>query len=320
LGSEELYLTLGIKSLTMKNLTISLLIICCGLFSCSNPGSQKTPVVNNVPDTVGYYAARNMKGIAAFKIGETTRLQALKIIKDEIRKDSRRFKESDYKEMPKYQGYEASYPDYTFDKNGNIASTFNREYFDLIIKESKYDTIKSYLKEDLLDREIFGCPNIKAINIFQYYIGDIELMSFELKFYRDTLYRISCNQEEKIESGFKEKYGDGKSIINNQWKTPLGIKSEAPENDAMRKKSQLLKIDEKHIWENQNVKAVSQTYIRYVYAGGNDTFSDATSDSFFVMESKDTKLKERISECEGIANRVRERLEAEKKQKELNGL
>jgi hypothetical protein len=304
----------------MKNLIVILLIICISIFSCNNPTSQKNVVVNNVPDTVGYFAARNMKGLASYKIGETTYKQALKKIKDEIRKDSKRFKETNYKETPRYNGYNANYPDFTFDKNGNISGTFNREDFGYIFKEVKYDTLDSYLKEDLLDREIFGCPNIRAINIFQYYIGDIELMSFELKFYRDTLYKISCNQEEKIESGFKENYGDGKSIVNNQWKTPLGIKSEAPENDAMRKKSQLLKIDEKHIWENQNVRAVSQTYIRYVYAGGSDTFSDAASDSFFVMESKDTKLKERISECEGIASKVRERLEVEKKQKELNGL
>jgi len=304
----------------MKDLTVSLLTICFCFFSCSNPSSQKNSVVNNVPDTVGYFAARNMKGIAAFKIGETTRLQALKIIKDEIRKDSRRFKETDYKEMPKYHGYEANYPDFTFDKNGNISGTFNREYFDLIIKEVKYDTLNSYLKEDLLERDIFGCPKIRAINIFQYYIGDIELMSFELKFYQDTLYKISCNQEDKIESGFKEKYGEGKSTINNQWKTPFGIKNEAPENDALRKKSQLLKIDEKHIWENEFVKATSQTYVLYKYTDGSDSFSDATSDSYFVMESKNTKLLDKITECEDIARKVKQRLEEQKKQKELNQL
>ena len=304
----------------MKNLTVSLLTICFGFLSCSNPSLQKNTAVNNVPDTAGYFVARNMKGIAAFKIGETTRSQALKIIKDEIRKDSRRFKETNYKEMPKYQGYEANYPDFTFDKNGNISGTFNREYFDLIIKEVKYDTLNSYLKEDLLEREIFGCPKIRAISIFQYYIGDIELMSFELKFYQDTLYKISCNQEDKIESGFKEKYGDGKSIINNQWKTPLGIKNEAPENEAMKKKSQLLKIDEKHIWENEFVKAVSQTYILYEYRSGSDSFSDAASDSYFVMESKNKKLHEKITDCEDITIKAKQRLEGQKKQKELNQL
>jgi hypothetical protein len=304
----------------MKTLTVSLLTICLGFISCSNPSSQKNATVSNVPDTIGYFAARNMKGIAAFKIGETTCSQALKIIKDEIRKDSRKFKETNYKEMPKYHGYEANYPDFTFDKNGNISGTFNREYFDLIIKEVKYDTINSYLKEDLLDREIFGCPNIRAISIFQYYIGDIELMSFELKFYQDTLYKIICNQEDKIESGFKEKYGAGRSIVNNQWKTPLGIKNEAPENDAMRKKSQLLKIDEKNIWENQFVKAVSQTYVVYEYRNGSDSFSDAVSDSYFSMESKNAKLHDKITACEDIALRVKQRLELQKKQKELNQL
>jgi len=319
-GSPKKYLTLDINPITMKNLTVSLLIICFGSFSCSNPTSQKNTVVNNVPDTAGYFAARNMKGIAAFKICETKYSQALKIIKDEIRKDSRRFKETNYKEMPKYHGYEAKYPDFTFDKNGNIASSFNREYFDLIIKEVKYDTLNNYLKEDLIKEEIFGCPNIKAIKIFQYYIGDIELMNFELKFYQDTLYKISCNQQDKIESGFKEKYGDGRSIINNEWKTPFGIKNEAPENDAIRKKSQLLKIDEKNIWENESVKAVSQTYIQYEYKGGSDSFSDAYSDSYFAMDSKNTKLKDNITECENNASKAKQRLEEQKKQKELNQL
>jgi hypothetical protein len=304
----------------MKNLTVCLLTICFGFLSCNNPSSQKNSIANNIPDTVGYFAARNMKGLASFKIGETTRSQALKIIKDEIRKDSRRFKETDYKETPRYQGYEANYPDFTFDKNGNISGTFYREYFDLIIKEVKYDTLNSFLKEDLLEKEIFGCPNIKAINIFQYYIADIELMNFELKFYQDTLYKISCNQEEKIESGFKEKYGEGSTFNNNQWKTPLGIKNEAPENEAMRKKSQLLKIDEKHIWENEHVRAVSQTYIRYEYKDGSDNFSDAASDSYFIMESKNTRLLNKITECEDIAIKTKQRLEKLKNQKELNQL
>jgi len=304
----------------MKNLIICLLTICFGAISCSNPTSQKNTVANNVPDTAGYFAARNMKGIASFKIGETTRLQALKIIKDEIRKDSKRFKETNYKEMPRYQGYEANYPDFTFDKNGNISGTFYREYFDLIIKEVKYDTLKSYLKEDFLEREVFGCPNIRAIKIFQYYIGDIELMNFELKFFHDTLFKITCNQEDKIETGFKEKYGDGKSTINNQWKTPFGITNETPENDAIRKKSQLLRIDEKHIWENKLLKATSQKYVRYEYSNGSDIFSDAYSNSYFIMESKNSKLLNRITECESISIKVKQRLEEQKKQKELNQL
>jgi hypothetical protein len=304
----------------MKNFSVWLLIICLGLFSCNNPSSKKNTVVNNGPDTTGYYAARNLKGIASFKIGGTTYSQALRIIQDEIRKDSKKYQETNFKEMPKYNGYEPKHLDFNFDKNGNVVSSFYREDFGLIIKEVKYDTLNSYLKEDLLDEEIFGCPKIKALNIFQYYIGDIELMKFELKFYNDTLFKISCNQEDKIESGFKEKYGAGKSIINNEWKTPLGIRNEAPENDAIRKKSQLLKIDEKHIWENESITAISQTYIRYEYEKGSDSFTDAYSNSYFVIESKNANLKNKISECEKIAIKTKQRLEEQKKQKELNQL
>ena len=111
-----------------------------------------------------------------------------------------------------------------------------------------------------------------------------------------------------------------KSTINNQWNTPFGIKNEAPENDAMRKKSQLLKIDEKHIWENEHVKAVSQTYIRYEYKDGSDNFSDAASDSYFVIDTKNTRLLDKITQCENIATKAKQRLEDQKKQKELNQL
>jgi NADH dehydrogenase/NADH:ubiquinone oxidoreductase subunit G len=289
-------------------------------FSCSNPTSKKNTVVNNVPDTAGYYAARNLKGISAFKIGETTYKQALNIIKDEIRKDSKKYKETNYKVMPKYQGYEAKYPDFTYDKNGNIATTFEREDFGFIYKEVKYDTIASYLKDDLVGEEVFGSPKLKALKIFQYYIGDIELMNFELKFFQDTLYNISSNQEDKVESGFKEKYGEGRTVKNDVWKTPFGIKNEAPENDEIMKKSKVLKIDEQHIWENKLIKAVSQTYIEYEYKDGGDSFSDAHSDSYFSIDSKNIILQNKITECKNLANKSRERLEAQKKQKEINQL
>lgn len=296
----------------MKNITVSLLIICFGFLSCSNPSSQKNTVVNNVPDTAGYFAARNMKGIASFKIGETNYSQALKIIRDEIRKD---YQETNSNEMPKYRGYEPKFMVFKYDKNGNPVSWFYREDYGSIIKEVKYDTLKSYLKGDLdylsFDTEIFGCPKIKSINMFSYYIGDIELTRFELKFYQDTLYKISCSQNDKIEDGFKAKYGNGRLIDNSVWKTPRGKTNVRPENDAIRKKSQLLKIDKEHIWENESVMAVSLTYIEYKH---EDTYSSL----YFVIESKNTKLKDKITECEDVAIKAKQRLEEQKKQKEFN--
>lgn len=304
----------------MNRLIFFLVILSFGLFSCTDPTSKNNKQVNNVPDTVGYFAARNLKGLATFKIGETTYKEALKNIKDEIRKDSKKGKETNYEKMPHYTSYYAYYDDFRYDKNGNISGTYQREYFDMIIKEVESDTIEKYLKDDFLKKGNFGLPTFKSIEMNEYYIEDLELRSFELKFYKDTLYEIKCVQNEKLESGFKVKYGEGKKSVNNEYKTPLGTRSEWPESESMKKNSQVLKIDEVYIWENEKVKAISQTYIQYYYKGSSTHFSDASSNCFFKIETKNEKLKTEISECEKVARKVKERLIEQKKQNEFNKL
>ena len=182
-----------------------------------------------------------MKGLASFIIGESTYTKILNLIKEEIRKDSRRYKETNYKEFPRYTGYQEKYLDYKFDKKGSIASQFYREDFAFIFKEIIYDTISSFLKEDILNREIFGCPSIRELEMFEYYIGDIEIRSLKLKFFNDTLCQISCSQNDKIEQGFKAKYGDGRLINNSVWKTPRGETNVRPENDAVLQKIKIAK-------------------------------------------------------------------------------
>jgi hypothetical protein len=304
----------------MKNLTISLLIICFGFFSCSNPSSQKNTVANNIPDTAGYFAARNMKGLATFKIGESTYSDVLKIIQEEIRQDSKRFnKTTNYKELPNYQGYDPKYPDFKFDKNGKIIGTFYREDFGYNYKEVIYDTLKSYLERDLLEEKIFGCPMERALTMHQYYIGDIEIMSLKLTFYNDTLFQISCFQNSSIESGFRAKYGDGKLIDNTEWQTPSGKTNIRPENPEVLKKSKLMKINTKIIWENKQVKAISSTYIESNYDG--DSYKGAGfSNSYFKMDSKNKRILKEIQECESIASKTRSRLEELKKKTDLNRL
>lgn len=304
----------------MKKLTIPILAIVIGFFSCNNPTSNSNENTNtNLPDTTGYFAARNMKGIGTFKIGESTYSEILKTIKEGIRKDSRRYKESNYKDLPRYSGYEPKYLDYKFDKNGNIASQFYREDFGSIFKEVKYDTIVGYLKKDLLDREIFGCPNIREIRMYDYYIGDIEINSLELKFYKDTLYQINCSQNDKVEEGFKTKYGNGKVINNTVWDTPRGKTNIRPENDAVLKKSKLTKIDEKIIWKNELLKAESQTYCEYKYDG--DKYKGAGySNSYFTIISKNAKITNEIKDCENAAYESKKRLEEQNNQKDINQL
>lgn len=285
----------------MKKVMIPFVIIVLGFFGCNNPSSKNTGTIN-LPDTVGYFAAKNMKGLGSFRLGESTYSQILNIIKEEIRKDSRRYKETNYKELPLYTGYEPKYLDYKFDKKGNIASEFYREDFGSIFKEIKYDTISSFLKEDILKREVFGCPNIRELEMFKYYIGDIEISSLNLKFYKDTLYQITCSQNDKIEEGFKAKYGNGKTIDN-----------------SVKKGDKLLKIDKKTTWENETVKAESQTYIEYKYDG--DKYKGAGYYScLFDMNSKNEKMLREINDCKNAADESKTRFEEQKKRKDINQL
>lgn len=294
-----------------KKLTIPFLVIVIGFFSCNNPTSNSNENTN-LPDTTACFAARNMKGLGTFKIGESTYSEILKTIKEEIRKDSRRYKESNYKDMPRYPGYEPKYLDCKFDKKGNIASQFYRDDFGSIFTEVKYDTINSYLKKDLLEREIFGCPNIREIRMYKYYIGDIELNSFELKFCMDTLYQIKCFQNNKVEEGFKAKYGFGRLINNTVWETPRGKTNKRPENDAVLKKSKLTKIDEKIIWENELLKAESQTYCEYKYDG--DKYKGAGySNSYLTIKSKNERIVSELKDCESAAYTCKKRIEEQSK-------
>ena len=312
------------KYYIMRKKTNTLIIALIFLYSCNNQSPQKKISIDelsNLTDTIGYYAARNMKGLASFKIGESTYSETINQLKEEIRKDSRRFKETNYKESPQYSGYEEKYLDFKFDKKGNIANQFYREDFGSIFEEIKYDTISRYLKKDILNREIFGCPNIKELGMFEYYIGDIKIRSLKLKFYKDTLYQISCTQNNKIEEGFKAKYGNGRLINNSVWKTPRGETNVRPENEEVLKKSQLLKIDEKIIWENESIKTESQTYCKYKYEGDKFIEPDLDSyNSYFNIWLKNELKMNEIKDCENAAYKTKKRLEEQSKQKDINQL
>lgn len=302
----------------MKKIVVPLLMTVVGFISCNNPSSQNIETYN-LSDTTGYFEARNMLGLGAFKIEKSTYSEILNILKEEIRKDSRRYKETNYKETPLYDGYSPKYLDYKFDKTGNISSQFYREDFGGIFKEIKYDTISRFLKEDILNREIFGCPNIRELEMSKYYIGDIEITSLKLKFFNDTLYQINSWQSDKIEEGFKTKYGVGNLINNTVWKTPFGKTNIRPENDAVRQKSQLLKLDEKIIWQNELIITESHTYCEYRYEG--EKFKDAGySNSTFMICTKNKRILENIKICEDNAYIAKKKLKEQDKQKNINQL
>jgi len=179
------------------------------LSSCINKNEQNNNAINNTAnDTTGFYQAKDLQGLSVFIIGNSTYNQVLKHLKSEFKDDK-------------------------------------RYYFYSDIDETKYDTLVSYLEEDLLRRNIFGCPDLRTIEISKYYIGDIEVSYLKLDFFRDTLFNIRCWQNDEIEEGFKSKYGEGRLVNNSVWKTPKGETNIRPENDEILKKSQLLKIDKK---------------------------------------------------------------------------
>jgi hypothetical protein len=286
----------------MKKLLLPLMLSLSITYSCNISNSNKSG--NNESDTIGYYAARNLKGLASFKIGTTTYKQALDTIKAEIRKDSRRYKETNYKEMPKYTGYDAHYEDYKFDKYGNVASTFYREDFGSIFKEITFDTADDNLKEDIFDQNTFGCPNIKVIDMGSYYIGDIEIFEFKLSFFNDTLYKISSTQNSSIDEGFKAKYGAGKFIDN-----------------SIKRGKKVLSIDELYIWENSLVKAESKNYCEYKYKGSEYLGADMnTNISYFIISTKNPALLKKISNCDEKVYKAKERLQSQIEQQNLNKL
>ena len=287
----------------MRTLTVLLILLnLLGLLSCNIPSSQKNNLTDNFPDTTGYFAARNMKGLASFKIGESTYQEILSLIQEEIRKDSKRFKETNYKELSRYNGYQEKYLDYKYDKKGNIASQFYREDFGALYREIKYDTISDFLKEDILSSEVFGCPSIRELEMFEYYVGDIEINSLKLRFYRDTLYQIACLQNDEIEEGFKAKYGIGRSYDN-----------------SIERGDKILKINKKLIRENESIRAESMTYVEYKYNG--DKYEGASySNSYFTIILKNEKIVKQIKDCENVAALIKERLQARNKQKDINRL
>ncbi|HAZ01080.1 MAG TPA: hypothetical protein DCY97_02735 [Marinilabiliales bacterium] len=299
----------------MKAITIVLIVV---FFSSCDFSSNQKQILNNenYSDTSGYYAARNLKGLSSFIIEKTTYIEAINLIKEEIRKDYKRYKDSKYKESPKYFGYEEKFRDFKFDKKGNIASEFYREDFGLIFTEVKYDTLYSLLKNTSYDKEIFGCPNIREIKMSEYFIGNIEINSLLLKFYKDTLFEINCDQKDEIENGFKEKYGAGKFINNTLWKTKFGQTKTEPANDA-----KLLVLDEKHIWENEYIKAESESYCKYKYDG--DKYKGADMNSYyssFEIVSKNKDHEKEIKECSNTAYKAKERLKESKKQNDIDKL
>lgn len=258
----------------MRTYWLMMSVIFSILCSCGDY-SHKDVSQNNKDqksDTVGFYQARDLKGLGNFKIHGSTYKETFKTLTKEFKIDGR----------------------------------YSLEVFNL--KEIHHDTIKSFLAEDLLKEHIFGCPRVSGINVYKYFIGDIEISDLKLTFYQDTLISIECAQNDKIDEGFKLKYGKGKSFNNDLWKTPSGETHERPSDDIMNK-CQLLKIDQKQIWENKSVIATSSFYCVYLYDGDKYLGGDMNSSfHYFSIVSKNLRIKNQMNNCDSIAQKYKEKI------------
>jgi hypothetical protein len=255
------------------------------LNSCKNSSKSDNSKTSDKTDTIGYFEARDLHGLANFIIDKSSYVETFRTLNKEFKEDKR---------------YDNSSP-------------FN-------ITETIYDTTENFLNKDILERRIFGCPNLKAIKVSTYFIGDIEISNLKLTFYQDTLIRVDCAQNDEIEEGFIAKYGNGKSVDNSLWRTPSGETNERP-NDDLIGKSQLLKIDETKTWENKNVIAKSSIYCVYKYDGDKYLGADnSTSIRDFTIVSKHEERNIEMNRCDSLAQEYKLILIESKKRKDFEKL
>ena len=272
----------------MRAFLTVLTVVIIVLSSCKDFSKSENSKTTDNPektDTTGYFEARDLQGLANFIIDKSNYKETFRTLNKEFKEDKRYY----------------------------YSSPFN-------ITEISYDTTESFLNEDILEQRIFGCPNLKALKVSTYFIGDIELTSLKLTFYQDTLIRIDCSQNDKIDEGFSEKYGKGKFIDNSLWRTPSGETNERP-NDNLIGKSQLLKIDETKIWENGNVIAKSSSYCVYKYEGEKYLGADnATSYNNFAIVSKNEERNIEMTRCDSLSQEYKLLLIESKKRKDYDKL
>jgi hypothetical protein len=141
------------------------------LLGCNNPGATRNAQTTDQLDTVGYYAARELKGLYEFILNEITT------------KDLKKIEKHILKETPK-NNYLEGYI--------SIFGLFHE------IKEED-----SFHKRD-------WCDNVRKFETCNFFIGDIEISSLSLTFFNDTLLTIECHPRDKLKEAFIHKYGKGK--------------------------------------------------------------------------------------------------------------
>jgi hypothetical protein len=254
--------------------TFSLMTLVLSIFLCSCLENKKPNGNFSSPssDTIGYYSAKSLNGLGPFQLEKSTYYGTLTALKKEWRKDSR------------------------YDYN-NYGSGLGEHFLGLILLN--FDSTKTYQGDLIFSPKYLACNYIKAIGLYEYYISDIEISSLLLTFYHDTLIRIDCHQNDKIDEAFTMKYGTGKKIAYTTWKTPLGETNNRPSDNAIRsERARIVRIFEQIIWENENVKATSYTNIKYK-EGKGASGAEYSSYDFSIISKNPKKILE-IEKCDSI--------------------
>jgi len=252
--------------------------------------------IRGINDTTGYYATRNMKGLASFKIDESTYNKTLNLIKNEM--------ENDAEDRYKYRENKSSFP--SLDEHSWLDG----------LKEN--DT-RIYL-ESVTDPNKKQNSNIKTLEMSYpgYYIGDIKISNLKLTFFKDTLISIECDKSD-IDQAFTTKYKPSTFIEETTWKTWYGETKKRPSQNAINKNRALLldSHDEKR-WENEMVKAISYSHYYWKYKDKKQISADGYS--YFRIESKNERRNKEILDSQNSLDSLKQNEEKKKEQESIKKL
>ncbi len=153
--------------------TITLFLVC----SCK-PRTPAT-LASTLPDTTGYYAARDLKGLGYFILGQSSFKETVNKIKTEIK------------------------------KNPN-------EYWIDPLEISIWDTMTYDPNYRTPYGGHIYCPLNKNVFLHTYFIGGFELSRVFLNFYKDTLFAIEIDEPSDLSSAFNKKYGEATHLSSER--------------------------------------------------------------------------------------------------------
>jgi hypothetical protein len=284
----------------MKPFGFSIIIayIILGLINCSDKNRTIADNYNPI-DTLGSYKAKNLNGLSHFIIGVSTYSKTLSDLKKE------------WKTAKKEIGNTGVMTNAYYYTDWSSIGMGEDSYSGLV--EIKWDTIKKYESEyDLLHDDIELCKDVKRIKMIDYYVGNVDIRNLCLTFFKDTLYKITCYQNDDIDSAFIIKYGKGKYVDKTKWLKNGRVIINPDQTFIDKNRSpnfNIIEIYEQRIWENDQIKAESMTNIHYVKSNANSYVHD------FYIISKDTIIESELKRCRDLGYaKLKEKTQREKRE------